>query len=280
MKWLRRIATVLVALIVILVAIVYGGSEYVLRRGHDMPQVAIAAATGTEAIAEGGRLARITGCRDCHGSNGQGTILVDSPVFGRAVPPALARVAARSSDAELARAIRHGVAQDGSALYIMPTGAYAHLADEDVARIIAWIRTLKPGASDTIATTSFGPLGRALVLTGALPSSVHTLPVAGKSRPADIGRYMVSISCAGCHDLHKERPSDDGKQIVPALATVGASYDPAAFRRLLRTGIGMTPRDLGMMREAAVGGLRVLTDSEIVAIQAYLRAEAEKAPSQ
>ena len=61
---------------------------------------------------------------------------------------------------------------------------------------------------------------------------------------------------------------------------MGAAYDPAAFRTLLRTGVGMGGRDLGLMKRIAQGDLYVLSDAEITAIQAYLTAEAAKAPPQ
>ncbi len=35
---------------------------------------------------------------------------------------------------------------------------------------------------------------------------------------------------------------------------------PSAFRTLLRTGVGASKRDLGLMRVVARGGLQVLTD--------------------
>src|SRR5204863_8751409 len=31
---------------------------------------------------------------------------------------------------------------------------------------------------------------------------------------ADVGRYFVSVSCAGCHDLNAPRPTEDGKQVA------------------------------------------------------------------
>jgi len=63
---------------------------------------------------------------------------------------------------------------------------------------------------------------------------------------------------------------------VPALAPMAASYDPAAFKRLLHTGVGMRP--LGLMGEMAKNSFVALNDQEIAAIHAYLKKEADKAP--
>ena len=279
MRILKRIALGLIAVIVLAVVILYAGSEWTIRRARDVALTPITVPHDPPSIAEGARLAKITGCRDCHGKNGGGEVLVSNPMLGTIAPPALARATAGYSDAELARAIRHGVRKDGSALFVMPTQAHTFLADDDTGRIIAWIRSLKPLPSDSLVRNSYGPLARALILAGKVPSSVRPATVSSATRPADIGNYFVSVSCAGCHKLHEAQPSDDGRQIVPALAPIAAAYDPAAFRTLLRTGVGASKRDLGMMRVAAVGGLNALTDTEIAAIQAYLTAEAARVPA-
>jgi len=273
---LKRIVLGLIAVIVLAVVILYAGSEWTIRRDRDVALTPITVPHDAASIAEGARLAKITGCRDCHGKNGSGEVLVSNPMLGTIAPPALARATAGYSDAELDRAIRHGVRKDGSSLFVMPTQALTFLADDDAGRIIAWIRSLRPLPSDSLKTTHYGPLARALLLAGKVKPSVHAATVSVATRPADIGNYFVSVSCAGCHKLHEAQPSDDGRQIVPALAPIAAAYDPAAFRTLLRTGVGVSKRDLGMMRVAAVGGLNALTDAEITAIQAYLTAEASK----
>jgi cytochrome c553 len=277
---LKRIVLGLITVIVLAVVILYAGSEWTLRRDRNVALTPITVPHDATSIAEGARLAKITGCRDCHGKDGGGAVLVSNPMLGTIAPPALARATAGYSDAELDRAIRHGVRKDGSSLFVMPTQALTFLADDDAGRIIAWIRSLKPLPSDSLKTTSYGPLARGLLLAGKVKPSAHAATVSVATRPADIGNYFVSISCAGCHKLHEAQPSDDGRQIVPALAPIGAAYDPAAFRTLLRTGVGTTKRDLGMMRVAAVGGLHALTDAEIAAIQAYLTAEAAKVKAQ
>ncbi|RYD59833.1 MAG: c-type cytochrome [Sphingomonadales bacterium] len=275
-KWIVRGLLGLAGVIVLALIVLYAGSQWQLRRGHDVAVTALTIPTDAASIAEGGRLAKIAGCRDCHGPNGGGMVLVDDPMLGRLAPPALAAVAQTYSDAELERAIRHGVRRDGTALFVMPTAAHGYLADDDTARIIAWIRSLRPMPTDSTAVTSFGPLGRALLLAGELRTSVHPETVSQRNRPADMGRYVVDISCNGCHALHTSRPSDDGRQTVPPLAMVAAAYDYPAFKILMRTGLPPSGKDLGMMTEAAKGGLHVLTDDEIAQIHQYLKAEAAK----
>lgn len=280
MRILKKIGILLGSLVLLAVAILYGGSQWVLSRSHATPLEEVPVPADAASIAEGGRMARVMGCRDCHGPNGEGLVLFEDAMVGRVAPPAFAKVAATYTDAEIARAVRQGVRRDGSTLWVMPSAAHAYIADDDMGRIIAWIRTVKPGPKDQQLPTRFGPMGRALVLAGAFQGSAHTMHAAPKNRPADMGQYVVQAACLGCHAMDKERPADDGSGVmVPPLASVAAAYAPAAFRKLLRTGVGMTNRDLGMMRTAALGGFTVLTDPEIDAIHAYLKKQAEVQPA-
>ena len=280
MRWIVRGLIAVAGLVVLVLAVVYGGSEWVIRKGHAVPEARVAIPTDAASIAEGGRLARVEGCRHCHGPEGQGMVMVDDPMFGRLASPAFARVAETYSDDELVRAIRYGVRKDGSSLWIMPTKAYNHLADDDLGKIIAWIRTLKPSAQDSLARTGFGPIGRFLVLTGKLPASVQTGDHSLAARPAEVGGYFVGAVCTGCHLMKGSQPSEDGKQIVPGLLDVAPAYDQAAFRTLLKTGQGMSKRDLGLMREVAQINFAHMTDAEIDAVLAFLKAEQAKAPPQ
>lgn len=279
MRWILRGLAVLAGLVVLFVAIVFGGSQWVIRRGHAVPETAIAVPKDAASVAEGGRLAKIVMCRDCHAANGEGRLLFSDPMFGTVAPPPLAEMAAKLSDAELARLIRHGVKADGSTTFIMPSHSLGHISDDDLGKIIAWIRTLKPGPQDSKARTSFGPIGRFLVLTGKLPPMANPANVSTPTRPADVGRYYAATACLACHKLHQDGVMEDGTTKVPALAPMAASYDPVAFRELMRTGRGMSRADLGLMSVVARAGFSAFTDAEIAAVQAYLKGEAEKAPA-
>jgi hypothetical protein len=59
---------------------------------------------------------------------------------------------------------------------------------------------------------------------------------------------------------------------------MAGAYSPEAFRKLMRTGVGMSGRDLGLMKQVATENLYALTDEEIVALQTWLKSdEAAKA---
>ncbi|WP_404333908.1 c-type cytochrome [Sphingomonas sp. MMS12-HWE2-04] len=279
MRWIVRGLLALVALACLVLGVVYAGSEWMIRKSHAAPLPAIAADRSPAGVAEGARIASVMGCRGCHGPNGNGVLLADVPGVIHVATPALARAAAGYSDAELARLIHHGIKRDGSGVYVMPVEGHARIADEDVARIIGWLRTLKPSPADRTDGLRFGPMGRLAILLGKLKPEVDARPLASARRNADVGEYIAQSACASCHSLTEPREAHDDGRRVPPLLEVGPAYDLPAFRTLLRTGAGMSPRDLGLMKRVAKGDLSHLTDGEIAALHAYLKREAEKQPA-
>lgn len=276
MRILKRVLGALLVLVVLLVAVVYGGSEWVIRKSHAVPAPNIVADKSAAGLAEGARLAKALGCRSCHGPEGQGTMMADVPGVIHVAPPAFAPIVAKYSDAELARLIRFGVKRDGTATYIMPVEGHNGLADEDLARIIGWMRTLKPTPKDSTDHLSFGPMGRVAALTGGLAPEFRDTARGGAKRNPDTGAYIVDTVCAGCHSLREERKAHDDGRRVPALVEAGPAYDLPAFKKLLRTGVGMTKRDLGLMAVVGRSDLANLTEPEVEAVHDYLKREAAR----
>lgn len=265
----------LVAIAIVLAAGLFVGSEWIVGRGHAVPDDRVAIPRDPAAIAEGGRLARLAGCRGCHGPNGEGRVWTSDRLTGTIAPPALARKLAGYSDAELVRLIRYGVKRDGSTLFRMPSRALGSWADDDLGRIIAWLRTLKPGAGDSRVETSYGPLPRLGMLTGSFEESVRHVRLAPAHRPPETGRYVYDTACAACHRLGDDHAPGDGPA-APALAPRAAGQDPAAFHRLLRAGMGRHGRDRGPISAVARDAVHALGDMEIAALHAYLRGEAAR----
>ncbi len=91
----------------------------------------------------------------------------------------------------------------------------------------------------------------------------------------ETGRYVYDTACAACHRLGDDHALGEGP-VAPALAPMAAGYDPIAFRRLLRIGVGKRRRDLGLMSAVAREATHALNDAEIGALHAYLRGEADR----
>lgn len=254
----------------------FGVSEWRARRSYDVPLRPMAALpTDAASLDEGARWVRVLGCASCHGPGLSGAVVPDAPHLSRLVAPNLTRRVAAYTDAELARAIRHGVGRDGRGLLGMPAEAFVHLDDEDLREVIASLRRLEP-RDGLEAPTRLGVGGRWRLVTGDLLPAAATVDH-GTTRLAasgDIvtrGRYVAHVACGECHGATL-RGGLDGK--APPLA-IGTAYTDEAFRTLLRTGRTPGDRDLYLMDDTARQRFAVLTDAEIDALHAYTRALAE-----
>ena len=100
-------------------------------------------------VAEGARLTTINGCRDCHGEDLAGRVFIDAPPF-LVVAPNLTTgaggvAAAYRTAADWDRAIRYRIRPDGRGLLpMMPSENYHYMSDEDLAGIIAYLRSAPP----------------------------------------------------------------------------------------------------------------------------------------
>jgi cytochrome c553 len=216
------------------------------------------------------------GCHDCHGADLTGRLFFDQMPIGRVAGPNLSLVLPHQTDAEIARAIRQGVAADGRPLWIMPSDAFSRLSDRETADLIAYLRTF-PARGMAQPAKQIGPVGRIGVLIGRFKSEPQMLAEAPGLEPVDLGPQHakgreLARACMECHgrDL-KGGALANG----PDLAIAGA-YELADFEKLLRTGVAAGDRRLGLMSESAPVRFNVLSHEEIAALHAYLKARAER----
>ena len=273
-KWLLRGMTALVALLVLAVVGVYAAGAWKLGAEWEVPWDQVRLEPEWADAERGARLAVVYGCTSCHGEDLTGSVMVDSPLFGRIVAPNLTQVRDSRSDADIVRVLRHGVRPDGTAvLPAMPAQAFTHLADEDIAALIAFVRSVPAGGTDLPDLEVALPL-RAFLLAGALAMPAeqidHEAPrdvVVPRDDPVELGRYLAHSACAECHGV--DLRGSDRFMIAPHLA-VGASYPLEEFRAFLRTGVALGGRELSTMSSIARRRLSSYTDEEIDALHAYL----------
>lgn len=273
-KWLGYSIGALIAVGLLAAGYVYFASERILHRQYEVPLASIdvpAIPTGDGAIEEGIRLARLRGCYDgCHGSEMGGGVLFDEPLVARLFAPGLPRLAAEHSDAELVRAIRHGVRRNGTSTFAMPSAMFHHLSDEDLGAILAVVKRL-PAGEGAVEGNRFRFLARLGLVTGRFTpqreqiESLASPPAnPGNSGPAARGRYLAMTTCTECHGADLQ-----GGEGTPSLAIVRA-YSPEDFMHLMRTGEALGDRDVGLMSRVAESRFRHFTDDEVVALHAYL----------
>ena len=276
-RLLARVFAGVVIIAVLAVVVLYGTSEYLLRRTYDVALEPIVVPADSESIEEGRRLATIRGCNDgCHGKGVSGGEFWNQPWVARFVAPDLTRIAASHSDVELARVIRHGVRRNGRSTFGMPSPMFYHLTDTDLGRIIAFLRSL-PVGNGPETEVHFGPLGRFELLRH--PDYAYAEEIARDApwlAAEDLvgermkGHYLAMTSCPECHGMDF-RGAPDGS--APDLTVVG-SYSAEHFARLMKEGIAVGERELPMMSEIARVRFSQFQDDEVRALYDFLSARA------
>jgi mono/diheme cytochrome c family protein len=276
LRWagLGLASLVTVALFALLGA--FAASEVMIRRSYPKAPVQTVAATDAGAVERGRRVAVLNGCHDCHGAALEGRLFHDEMPILRAWGPNLTLLAAEQTDAQLDRAIRHGVAGDGRTLWVMPSEAFARLTDREAGDLLAYIRSF-PVRGEVQPRLQVGPAGRLGVLLGKFDSAPSMrraeaeveLPRVGAQHEA--GRQLARL-CIECHG-----PDLSGRQILKAPdLTIAASYDLPDFEKLLHTGLAAGDREVGLMSGVSRTRFKALNVEEISALHGYLRARADK----
>lgn len=254
LKALQYLVSGVAALILVAAAAVYGFSEARYRKLYAVEPKAIAIPSDSAAIARGAHLVQtFGGCIECHGENLGGKLVLDDPAIGRVYGANLTRgkggVGGERTDADLIRAIRHGLAPTGRPLKVMPSTDYVHLAEADLAAIVAYVKS-RPPVDNVQPSLAVGPVGRALFVAGKMPILSAELIDHGSPVPAPIpagataeyGSYIAKVGCQGCHgSTLAGGPIVGGAPDWPPAANLtpaGAlkSWTEADFVRLLRTG--------------------------------------------
>jgi mono/diheme cytochrome c family protein len=168
------------------------------------------------------------------------------------------------SDDTLARAIREGIGHDGRALFpIMPYPDYRQMSDEDLAAVIAYVRTVPPVRNQLPATKMPFPLN---FLMQNMPGPVTaTVAAPDQSTPVARGAYLVQMAaCAECHTPQEKGQPMPGmdfaggfilyeptgpvasSNITPAPSGIGY-YNDTTFIQALRVGkVGARPLHASM----------------------------------
>lgn len=136
------------------------------------------------------------------GFKGAGQVMRDDPdghVVAPNITPDPETGAGRWPDDALARAIREGVGHDGRALHPqMWSSSFRILADEDVASVVVYLRTLPP-VRRTVPPTRVSTARWREIVDGIEPLTAP-VPMPDLATPLARGRYLVHLAdCSGCH---------------------------------------------------------------------------------
>lgn len=288
LKWLGIGLTVIVCLIVLGAAWAYASSNRTINKRYTPGVSWIAVPRDSETVAWGRHLVMaVTKCVDCHGEDLAGTMFIDDAAFARLAAPNLTTgrggLGSVYTDEDLVRVIRHGVKRDGRAAMIMPSEAYTHLSDDDLAAIIAYVRSVPPVDKEWPAPV-YGPVARGLMAAGKLPVFAaatldherrDVLPRPMPDATPEYGRYLAVIGgCQVCHNPamsggHGEGGPPGGLPASNLTPTGLSSYTEADFFRVLREGKGPGGRVISEQMPWKSSGR--MTDAEIHAVWLFLK---------
>ena len=269
LKWAGIVTALPLGLGVLATAYVLIASQLILDQTHPKRADPIRAASGAAAVARGSHLASIGLCRDCHGGDLTGARfdVPDTTIYARN----LTALTASFSDADFDRAIRQGVRPDGKSLLVMPSSVFADLSDDEVASIIAYLRSL-PARGPVSPDPRVGLLVRAFLVSGKYQTSADTPAGAGPIDPGPRyaqGRHLARTICAACHGSDLAGTPPGSFHPTPDLV-IAAAYDRADFHTLMRSGKAAGGREVGLMSRTARANFSAFTDAEIDALYDYL----------
>lgn len=263
--------------------------------------LAVALCLGCAALAEG-NVARgeylvrgPMGCGNCHTPIGPNGFEMDKELTGRLVDdneaftafaPNITPAGAVSgwSDADLGRAIREGIRPDGSLIGPpMPFAMYRGLSDEDLASVVAFLRTIPAVPSEVPKSVYRMPLPPAW---GPPVDSVAAIP---QGVTVEYGAYLAGpvAHCMECHTpMGPQGPLLDtalgqggfefhgpwGVSIAANLTSHAdglAGYSDAELAAMITK--GLRPDGSQMLPPMPYGYLSALTPDDLAALILYLR---------
>jgi len=253
-RWIKWTAAAVGAVVVVVAGAGAAGWQLAERKMARKVEVAVkpvAYTTDAQALARGKYLFESRGCADCHGANGAGRVFVDDGslrIAGPNITPAGVTAAYKPDD--WVRTIRHGVKPGGQPTMIMPSEDYNRFTDQDLAALVAHVRSL-PSVQGTAPAMKLPPPVRILYGFGAIKDAAekidHSLPPAQpvpEAVDAKHGAYVANM-CVGCHGEHLSGGKIPGgppdwppaANITPGEGSAMARYkDSAAFVAMLRNG--------------------------------------------
>lgn len=222
------------------------------------------------------------GCVDCHGVDLAGGKVMDNGAMGKVYGPNLTPASLKDwSDTQILRAIRHGVGKEGKALVIMPSQDYQYLHEQDLAHILAFLRSLPPVEKAKVPV-QLGPIASVLLASGKaplLPAEIidhnkEIPPVVKEEVSIEFGQYLANTACIGCH-----RPSLKGGKIEvgppdwPAASDITQAalgkWTEADFIKTMKSGVN--PSGTQIRPPMPIHLISQYSDTELKSLWMYLQ---------
>jgi mono/diheme cytochrome c family protein len=298
----RLLLRLLVALLLLL-ALAAVAVVLLNRRGEDpLPDSPAAEAPATpDQVARGAYLARTGNCASCHSAPGgasyAGGIAVPTPfgaIYSSNLTPDLATGIGNWSRAQFWRALHNGRSADGRLLYpAFPYTNYTEVTREDADALLAFLQSQPAASQANRAPDLRFPYDTQAAL--AVWRALYFRPGSTRPDPAQTaewnrGAYLVRGlgHCSACHSPRNALgASADAGELRGGLIAAQDWYAPSLRAaaeagvaqwsadevvELLRTGVNRHAGVMGPMAEVVFSGSQHLSEPDLRAMAAYLRA--------
>lgn len=266
-------------------------SDQKLNRVVDVKIASVDLGAFTPDMQRGEYLFVTRGCSECHGTRGEGKLVFEDPSGFSVHSPNVTRggggAAATYSDTDWIALLRHGLKPNRKPAFVMPSEDYAQMADEDVASLVAYIRSM-PASAERRAELRLPLMVKALYAFGVAKDAAekidHTKPAPARV-PNDThqqGEY-ISRNCSGCHGEGFAGGKIPGAPPTwPAAANLTTAADGAMlrytsveeFRQMMRSGKRADGSSISVM---PFESLRAMSDAELDALFGFLKTLQPKA---
>lgn len=281
-KWGGVVLSGLLTLVLAVVSVVSLNGLIKIYAPKNIPISDVKVAGTPEQIQRGQHLANAF-CVECHSTNrelplsGGRDMGKDIPIpLGAFVPPNLTPGGDLKewSDGQILRVLRSGVDDTNRQLFIMSNVNVRHMSDEDLAAVIAFLRS-QPAVDNKTIDPPDQPTFLAAIMGGAGMLPKPEAPVAGSivappvGPTAEYGKYMISFQdCRDCHgeDLTGGTPGQLAP-VGPNLRVV-KGWTAEQFITTLRTGVD--PSGHQLKETMPWRTVSRLDDVELTAMHAYL----------
>jgi cytochrome c553 len=287
LKWIGIVLLVVVLIVVLAGAVLINMGNNKFNGQVSVPVESITVPTDEASLARGEHLAHsVSPCVGCHGENLGGGEFINEPSFAVIYAPNLTPgqggAGATYTDEDWVRAIRHGVAKDGRALFAMPSRLFYHMSDADLGALIAYLKTIPPVDNQVPPRTVSTIPVKLLLGAGMLPLQPdmidHDAPRPAAPEPGvttEYGQYLTTIAgCMECHGDNLAGAPDPNAPQGPNLTPGGplAAWTEDDFITAIRTGVrpGGVPMDPIEMPWPEYMGM---TDDELKAIWMFLQSQ-------